>query len=182
MSLIQGHTHDLIDQEFSVWAAGERKWRIESFHKLGKFITNSFQKKKTSFTILRRLYDWTSYFADTLLTINHFTTARVFRFCKENNKVVMYYKTNMLENEWCGFVPSGENQQYGIQICHMFKQEPPNAVVPEDLPQSTTTEIATNPSMTKWFDQVDQKFWDDIQRDSIAYLTRTNFEKEGILK
>jgi hypothetical protein len=41
--LIQGHTHDFIDQEFSIWAAGEKRFSIQTLTKLWKFILLSFK-------------------------------------------------------------------------------------------------------------------------------------------
>jgi hypothetical protein len=57
ISLIQGHTHDLIDGEFAVWTTEERKWTLNSFFSLGFFLSKTFQspKKIASFTVLRKL-------------------------------------------------------------------------------------------------------------------------------
>jgi hypothetical protein len=59
ISLIQGHTHDLIDGNFAVWTMGEHKWTLNSFFSLGFFLSKIFQspKKTASFTVLRKLYD-----------------------------------------------------------------------------------------------------------------------------
>jgi len=59
VSLIQGHTHDLIDQTFSVWTTGEHRNCIESLGKLGGFMSRAYREKKTvpSFTVLRRVFN-----------------------------------------------------------------------------------------------------------------------------
>jgi hypothetical protein len=100
ISLIQGHTHDLIDQDFSIWTKGERKYGIESLYQLSKFMRLTFKdSKKTTFTVLRSVYDWSEYFESTLTTFKQFQDARLFKICKENTSVVMYFKTNCLETK-----------------------------------------------------------------------------------
>jgi hypothetical protein len=180
VSLIQGHTHDLIDQEFSTWSIGEKKYSIPSFHQIGYFISKAFQKKKTSFTILRRLYDWISYFDETLTEFHHYSNARLFKITKENNRVIMKYKTNIFEDEWHGFQLPGSNKQHGIQICSNYLQEPPHSIVPELLKEDDVIQIAENHTITKWYNELDQNFWNGLRRNSIQYLQNDQpFNKEG---
>jgi adenylate cyclase class IV len=54
--------------------------------------------------VIRKIYDWTVYFDSTLTNFSQHSEARIFRFYKnKEDKVVMMYKTNILENNWRGF-------------------------------------------------------------------------------
>jgi hypothetical protein len=118
VSLIQGHTHDLIDQDFSIWTKGERKHRIESFYQLSNFMKKTFktgnndeESKKAEFTLLKQVYDWVEYFEETLCSFKKFQQARIFKFSRDDNdNVVMFYKTNPLETKWKGFQIDGEGK------------------------------------------------------------------------
>ena len=115
ISLIQGHTYDLIDGEFANWKEAECKWNITSFFQMADFLSKAFKKKFTKFIVLRKLLDWTSYFEDTFTDFSQYSNARLFKFSKnESGEVVMMYKTNPLETEWCGFKAPNSTKEHGI--------------------------------------------------------------------
>jgi hypothetical protein len=119
--LIQRHTHDFIDGKFGLWSKEESKFSIPSFYEIGRFISRIFKKKKILFSVIRKMYDWTTYFDLTLTDFSQHSEARIFRFYKnEEDKVVIIYKTNMLENNWRGFQTELSSKHYGIQICIFF--------------------------------------------------------------
>ena len=179
VSLIQGHTHDLIDQEFAVWTAGEHRYELHSFHKLANFITQIFYKKKTSFTVLKRMYDWVSYFDSTLTEFSHYSTARLFKFFKESDNVVMKFKTNPLEADWHGF-HTEDNVEHGIQVCSSFQQHAPHAIIPDPLHKDQVSVVANHAAYVCCYDSIDCAFWSGMDCDSVAYLqTNEPFHKES---
>jgi hypothetical protein len=183
VSLIQGHTHDLIDGEFSVWTAGERKWNIPSFHQLGFFLSKAFKKGKAMYSVFQMIYDWTAYFAPTLVQISQHSEARMFKFFKNNSEEVeMLYKTNPLESDWHGLDIPESNQLHGIQICTYFQQLAPHVVAPEPLPVDLMNQLATYNGLVKYYDSLDSSFWKGMQCDSVGYLVNNNpYPKEGKL-
>jgi hypothetical protein len=173
ISLIQGHTHDLIDQEFSVWAAGERRFCIESLIKLWEFILSSFKTttKKTSYTLLRWMYDWTGYFAPVTAEFSHHKDARLFKIYKETDgRVVMKYKTNCLEKKWKGFVNPEDEIEYGIQICTSYLSMLPTPIIPNSLSSETLESIVNNNAYEECLKTKDYHFWLNLKDDSTSYL------------
>ena len=146
ISLIQGHTHDFIDQEFSLWAAGERRYCIESLLKLSEFITKSFKgsTKKISYTLLRGMFDWVGYFNQVTCDFSQHTDARLFKIYSENNRVVMRYKTNCLEKKWRGFIHPETYEEFGIQICHSYITFSPISIIFNSLSEEILHVITTN--------------------------------------
>jgi hypothetical protein len=125
--LIQRYTHNFTDGKFGIWSKKESKFNIPSFYEIGRFISRIFKKKKTSFLVIRKMYDWTVYFDLTLTDFSQHSEARIFRFYKnKEDKVIIMYKTNILENNWRGFQTKPSLKYYGIQICTLFQQFSPH--------------------------------------------------------
>ena len=183
VSLIQGHTHDLIDGEFANWSVAERKRNIISFFGLKEFLSHAFIKKKVGFIILRKLFDWTSYFEDTFTDFSQYSNARLFKFSKnESGEVVMMYKTNPLETDWRGFTTPNSSKQYGVQVCKSYLEMPPHLIFPEPLLQNTLDILNTSTSVTKYYNSQDATFWENLQHDSTSYLQNNElFPYEGIV-
>jgi hypothetical protein len=159
VSLIQGHTHDFIDGEFVIWSKEEGKFNILSFYEMGKFIERIFKKKKTMFSVIRKIYDWTAYLDPTLTDFLQYSEARIFRFYKNKEyKVVIMYKTNILETNWREFQTEPSSKQFGIQVCTFFQQFPPQPLVPESLKQTVVDNFATFSSLQIYYNSVDQSF------------------------
>ena len=173
ISLIQSHTHDLIDQEFSVWAAGERRFSIPTLTKLWEFIISSFKSKikKTSYTLLRWMYDWTGYFAPVTADFSQHKDARLFKIYQETDgRVVMKYKTNCLEKHWKGFINPDDNSEYGIQVCISYVSMVPIPLVPKQLSPEILESIVTNSSYEECLKQKDFNFWLHLKNNSTSYL------------
>jgi hypothetical protein len=175
ISLIQGHTHDLIDQEFSLWAAGERRFSIESLLKISEFISKSFKSssKKTSYTFIRQMFDWVGYFDQVLCDFSQHTDARLFKIYSENGHVVMKYKTNCLEKKWKGFIHPETQEEYGIQICHSYISFSPISIIPNSLSAETLNVITTNSAFEECLKPRDFTFWLNMAHDSTSYLSIT---------
>jgi hypothetical protein len=173
VSLIQGHTHDLIDQEFSVWAEGERKRCCETLDDISEFISWTFKNsvKKHSFTLLRWMFDWSGFFTPTLTEITGIKEARCFRFLKNtSNNIVLYWKTNCLESTWKGFKIPNDDTIYGIQICSQFLNTFPNPVPPSFLSYDDLKIIAEKQAFTACYRPYQLRFWENILIDSTKYL------------
>ena len=181
ISLIQGHTHDLIDAEFSKWSLGERKKPIKSLAKLNYFLKSSYKKSNCSYSVIRRLYDWTTYFNNVLVDISQFTSYRLFKiFRNDSNNIVMMVKKNVLDQTWSGFSLPNSSEQHGITLCTSFLQNPPPLLSPNTLPSELINPLATNELVTKYYDLQDIAFWNGLERDSLAYLQQEQlFENEG---
>jgi hypothetical protein len=183
ISLIQGHTHDLIDGEFAIWTIGEKKFSIKSFFGLEEFILHSFKKeeKKVQFSIIRTVYNWNEYFTPVLVSIKKYSDARIFKIFKnENNQVVMMYKTNTTEEEWLEFLPTGSKKQLGIQICKKYLSFCPSIIPPQPLDTKILETISSNNCFTKFYSPQDLSFWKKLNENSIGYLTDKNlFKGEG---
>ena len=181
ISLIQGHTHDLIDAEFSKWSLGERKRPIKSLPKLNYFLESSYKKNNCSYSVIRRLYDWTSYFNNVLVDISQFTSYRLFKiFRNDSNNILMMVKKNVLDQNWSGFSLSNSSEQYGITLCTSYLQIPPPLLSPNPLPLEIISPLSTSELITKYYDSEDSAFWNGLERDSLAYLQQEQlFEKEG---
>ena len=176
ISLIQGHTHDLIDAEFSKWSLGERKRSIKSLPKLNYFLEKSYKKSNCSYSIIRRLYDWTTYFNNVLVDISQFTSYRLFKiFRNDSNNIVMMVKKNVLDQTWSGFSLPNSSEQHGITLCTSFLQNPPHLLSPNTLPSELINPLATNELVTKYYDLQDIAFWNGLERDSLAYLQQEQF-------
>jgi hypothetical protein len=183
VSLIQGHTHDLIDQEFSVWSTGERKKCIESLYHLGDFIKTSFskEKKSISYTVLRWMFDWTKYFEDVICKISNYKDARMFKLYQDDNgQVLMKYKTNCMEKTWRGFELPDDSTQYGIRVCSSFKSSLPQPILPQPLPIEDLNIISERPAFVECYEPKDKAFWLNLAQDSTSYLkNNTYFSNEG---
>jgi hypothetical protein len=146
--LIQRYTHNFIDGKFGIWSKEESKFSILSFYESERFISRIFKKKKTSFLVIRKMYDWTAYFDPTLTDFSQHSEARIFRFYKnKEDKVVIMYKTNILENNWREFQTELSSKHYGIQICTFFQQFSPQPLVSESLNQTVVDNFATFASL-----------------------------------
>ena len=171
ISLIQGHTYDLIDGEFANWKEAECKWNITSFFQMTDFQSKAFKKKIAKFVVLRKLFDWTSYFEDTFTDFSQYSNARLFKFSKnESGKIVMMYKTNPLETEWRGFKAPNSTKEHGIQICKIFKQTPLHMIVPELISQNITKILTIFIPIIKYYNSLDSTFWHHLYQDSTHYL------------
>jgi hypothetical protein len=121
------------------------------------------------------MYDWTAYFDSTLTDFSQYSEARIFRFYKnKENKVVMMYKTNILENNWRGFQTKPSSKHYGIQICTFFQQIS-QPLVSESLNQTVVDNFAIFVSLQTYYNSVDQSFWTGLQHNSITYLESIAF-------
>ena len=180
VSLIQGHTHDLIDGEFGTWAKGEEKRRIMSLHDVGNFISFTFKKPNKYFSVVCKLYDWTTYFDSVLTEISGHTDARWFQFFKNaSNEVVMVYKTNTEEVKFRGLNVEGIDRLHGIQLCTEFNQKAPHPIVPEPLKLEVVSGLANSTAFTTYYNTLDSFFWSSLERDSVAYLSGNLFQNEG---
>jgi hypothetical protein len=128
------------------------------------------------------MYDWTVYFDSTLTDFSQHSEARIFRFYKnKENKVVIMYKTNILENNWRGFQTELSSKHYEIQICTFFQQFSPQLLVPESLNQIVVDNFATSASLQTYYSSTNQSFWIGLQCNSVAYLESISFfPTEGI--
>ena len=181
ISLIQGHTHDLIDAEFSKWSLGERKRPIKSLPKLNYFLESSYKKNNCSYSVIRKLYDWISYFNNVLVDISQFTSYRLFKiFRNDSNNILMMVKKNVLDQNWSGFSLSNSSEQHEITLCTSYLQNPPPLLSPNPLPREIISPLSTSELITKYYDSEDSAFWNGLERDSLAYLQQEQlFEKEG---
>ena len=180
VSLIQGHTHDLIDQEFSIWSMGERTRSILSFPKLKKFIKESYPNGNTSYSIVRTVYDWSTYFSSVLVDISQFSSYRIFKIFKNNlNKVVMMVKKNVLDSDWSGFSLPDSYEQNEITLCTSYLQISPSSIPPILISENVTNALVTQRCFKNHYDNEDLSFWSALNRDSTAYLQETYFPNEG---
>jgi hypothetical protein len=180
VSLIQGHTHDLIDQTFATWTTGERRICIESPYQLNRFIKAAFKNtKKCSYSVLRTVFDWTSLYAPSLCEFSKFQEARMFKIEKDdNNEVGMYYKTNSLEKQWRGF--HLDELKFPIRICKNFISAAPMVIAPQPLKQSDLNIIANHRAYRDCFGGHDSAFWQHLAADSTNYLGNGfSFHGEG---
>jgi len=181
VSLIQGHTHDLIDAEFSTWSLGERKRSILSLPKLDTFIKTSYLTSKASYSIVRKVYDWSTYFSNVLVHFSSFSSYRLFKIYKNNlNKVIMMVKKNVLDSDWSGFSFPDSNEQNEITLCTSYLQTSPSSISPLPISEDITNSLATHNCFKSYYNHEDISFWNALNRDSTAYLQQTYFSNEGI--
>jgi hypothetical protein len=178
VSLIQGHTHDLIDREFSGWAEAEKKRCIETIYDIPYFMKHSFNSnsnKEYSYTLLRWMFDWSKFFTPTLAEVTGTKSARCFRFSKSSeNKVVLHWKTNSLETVWKGFKIPESELSYGIQICKNYVDHFPTIIPASQLSKKDLEIIANKPSFISCYKADQAQFWKRMLIDSTYYLKDTN--------
>ena len=167
---------------FVSWAKGEKHHCISSLHSISSFLSASYRHSGApEWSLIRRVYDWRAIFDPIRCDISGYSSARIFKFIKEESRVLMWYKTNTTENERRGFQyeENGITHTTGISVCTSYISSPPPPIPPRQLDITTINVLATDNSFTTYYDQPSKNFWNDLLENSTNYLTQTFFTAES---
>ena len=135
-----------------------------SLHDDGNFINFTFKKPNKFFSVVQKLYDWTTYFDSVLTEISGHTDARWFQFFKNvSNEIVIVYKTNTKEVKFRGLHVERIDRLHGIQIFTEFNQKAPHPIVPEPLKLEVVSGFANSTAFTTYYNTLDSFFWSSLE-------------------
>ena len=152
------------------------------FHSVSEFLSSSYKNSGAlEWTLIRKVYDWRAVFDPVKCDISGYSSARIFRFIKNQTRVEMWYKTNTTENEWRGFQykENGVAFTSGISVCNSYTSTSPSIIPPRQLDIATITVLAKEKTFLNYYDEVSKNFWNDLLEDSTKYLSATNFPDES---
>ena len=142
--LMPGHSHYCVDRDcFS--CIGKCKWKANC-HTPSEFWETFLPSCFTSDDVARPsrllidgVWDWKSFFCNHLNDISGHSHVRSFKFVRDPNtsKVVMYYKSDMLQPQWKGF-----HDDFGFQLLNTIPDGVPQLIPPVPLPQSEFIDLA----------------------------------------
>ena len=167
---------------FVPWAKGEKTNCISSFHSISSFLRASYRNSGApEWTLIRRVYDWKTIFDPIRCDFSGYSSARIFKFIKEESGIVMWYKTNTTETEWreYQYEEDGIAHTIGISVCNSYISSPPPTIPPRQLDITTINVLATDKSFTNYYDQPSKNFWNDLLENSTNYLTNIFFPEES---
>lgn len=90
--LVVGHTHEDIDQRFSVFSKGLVKKKYRDLIELQEQIKSCYKNNIPETTVINRVIDFSSYYENFSINISGHSKPHVFKFTLENDEVVMIPK------------------------------------------------------------------------------------------
>ena len=142
-SLVPGHTHDKIDQLFSNWSKHEVNHSILSPNGLDTFLKGSYKTVKTTFSLIRKVFDWKSLLLANSAELKGYGKAKLFRLLKDNSNVVkLWWKTNSADS-WHGFQPPDSTEECGILLTRQYVSCSPQLLPPLLLDKDIVANLAT---------------------------------------
>jgi hypothetical protein len=114
-SLIQGHTHEDVDQMFSNLSKAYWSKNCYTYSEFPNLIDRAYSSNsKPSSRRIEEIYDFKSFFEGKVCSMEGHSKGRVFTFYRHQSLVVMKYK-ELSSQEWQGFTVEGDDTtQYPI--------------------------------------------------------------------
>jgi len=165
--LIPGHTHEDIDQMFSVLSKYYWSHSLETLEDIEQYIAAAYKNPSTRPDVIQLswIWDFKSLLEKCLVKMSNHSKPRYFHFKMFNGDAKMVYKTNN-DDQWQGFNPESLTHiQLPIQVLKSVPSNAPNILKPTELPEDFVRAIQQESFWKSVISEESMEWWESCISD-----------------